>query len=336
LLLPVWLIALPNALPIITAGFPIEKREAVQATIYWLLPHYFINGANLLAYGVLQAKARYVANGLIPCVTPIATMVVLLATGASGSLALAISLVLGTSLEFVCLLITLYQVGYLRIPGATEFQGLRNIARSVLILLPGTTIIALGPVVDQAIAATMGEGTNAALSYGLKLPTALQGVLSTAIAITALSYFAREVGHRNFTYCLNSLDKLTRWLIVSASTITLPLILFSEHIVALLFQRGAFDSAATAIVSPIQVAYFFQLPVALVSVLGLKTLAALGCNALISAYATGAVMLQALLVYLLGMRYGAPGIAWAATIVSAVLALASVLTARYVLKRLST
>ena len=87
--------------------------------------------------------------------------------------------------------------------------------------------------------------------------------------------------------------------------------------------------------APIQLAYFAQLPFALVAMLGAKALVALGHNGLMSACTTVAVLLQGTLAYGLGMRYGPTGIAWAATLVSALLATASYLTARLTLHRLS-
>ncbi len=78
-----------------------------------------------------------------------------------------------------------------------------------------------------------------------------------------------------------------------------------------------------------------QLPFALIAMLGVKVLAALGRNGLMSTYTTVAVCLQCTLAYGLGIRYGAMGIAWAATLVSALLAAVSYLTARINLHRLS-
>jgi putative peptidoglycan lipid II flippase len=189
-------------------------------------------------------------------------------------------------------------------------------------------------VIEQAIAASMGEGTNAALGYGLKLPAALQGILLTAIGITALPYFANQLGQNQAAYCLHSLDKLTSWLLAGGMLLATPLVIFSSEIVTLLYQRGAFDAAAANQVAPIQLAYFLQLPFAIVAMLGVRALAALGCEARISAYTAVAVILQGALGYGLGVRYGAAGIAWAATLVSALIAIAYFLTARAALRRL--
>lgn len=336
LVLPFWLWALPKTLPWLASGFPPEKRMALETALYWLVPYYFLNAFNLLGYGVLQAKGRYLMNGLLPAATPLVIMFVLLAWGGRNWEVLVVSLVLGSATETLMLLATLYwpkRGGRLALVGRLSIRATQPVILASLALLPGTVMLTIGPVVEQAIAAALGEGTNAALAYGYKLPAALQGILVTAIGITALPYFARELAQPE--YCLHSLDKLARWLLVGGALLVLPLGLASAEIVSLLYQRGAFDAAATQRVAPIQVAYFAQIPFALLSMLGVKAMTALGLNGLISVYTALAVLIQVALAYALGTRYGPSGIAWAATLVSVLLAVAALLTARRTLMKLS-
>jgi putative peptidoglycan lipid II flippase len=336
-LLPLWLMLLPNVLPWLASGFSPEKRKGLEEALFWLIPYYFLNGMNLLGYGVMQAKGRYLINGLLPSVTPIFIIIILLISGPSADWhTLVTALVIGTTGECVVLLIVLHRSKELVMPRSMDMLGLKSIVKTSLALLPGTIMLAMGPVVEQALAASMGEGTNAALGYGFKLPAALQGILLTAIAITTLPYFANQLGKNRAAYCLHSLVKLTRWLFLGGLLLVIPLSIFSSEIVALLYQRGAFNAAATSRVAPIQFAYFVQLPFALVAMLGMKVLAALGSNRLLSIYTIVAVLLQGVLAYVFGMHYGATGIAWSATLVSALLAITYFLTARSTLHRLST
>lgn len=335
-LLPIWLWALPYALPWLASGFSLEKRQALETALYWLIPYYFLNGFNLLGYGVLQAKGRYLVNGLLPTATPVVIILALLVWGAVGDWkALVVSLVIGSAIESLLLLATLYRHGQFGFQYRLDIKGINPIMMSSLALLPGSIMLTVGPVIEQAIAAAMGEGANAALAYGYKLPSALQGILLTAIGITALPYFARQLGQNDSAYCLHSLNKLALWLMAGGVLLILPLSFFSSDIVGLLYQRGAFDAGATTRVAPIQFAYFMQIPFALVAMLGIKVLAALKLNWLTSAYTAIAVLLQAVLAYALSARFGISGIAWAATMVTALLAAASFFTARLTLLKLS-
>lgn len=335
-LLPIWLWAMPYALPWLASGFSIEKTQALETALYWFIPYYFLNGFNLLGYGVLQAKGRYIVNGLLPTVTPVVIILALLIWGATGDWkVLVVSLAIGSTIESLLLLVNLYRHGHLSFPHRSDIKGVETIMVSSLALLPGTIMLTVSPVVEQAIAAAIGEGANAALAYGYKLPSALQAILLTAIGITALPYFARQLGQNESAYSLHSLNKLAFWLMVGGGLLIFPLSFFSSDIVALFYQRGAFDAAATTRVAPIQFAYFIQIPFALVAMLGVKVMAALKLNWLTSAYTAIAVLLQAILAYELSARYGISGIAWAATLVTALLAATSFLTARLTLLKLS-
>lgn len=335
-LLPIWLWALPYALPWLASGFSLEKRQALETALYWLIPYYFLNGFNLLGYGVLQAKGRYLTNGLLPTATPVVIILALLVWGAAGDWkVLVVPLAIGSAIESLLLLVALYRHGQFGFLHRLDIKGINPITLSSLALLPGSIMLTIGPVIEQAIAAAMGEGANAALAYGYKLPSALQGVLLTAIGITALPYFARQLGQNDSAYCLHSLNKLALWLMAGGALLILPLSFFSSDIVGLLYQRGAFDTAATTLVAPIQFAYFMQIPFALVAMLGVKVLAALKLNWLTSVYTAIAVLLQAFLAYVLNARYGISGIAWAATLVTALLAASSFFTARLTLLKLS-
>ena len=335
-LLLLWLWVLPRALPWLASGFDAEKRQALEAAVLWLVPYYFLNAFNLLGYGVLQAKGRYLANGLLPAATPLATMVVLLAWGGTGWEILVVSLALGSAIETLLLFAALFRPGQAArfvMPRRLGIKAIEPLILSGIALLPGTVMLTVGPVVEQAIAAGLGEGTNAALAYGYKLPGALQGILVTSIGITALPYFSRQLAQP--AYCLHSLNKLALGLVLGGTLIVLPLGLFSTEIVGLLYQRGAFDAASTQRVAPVQMAYFAQIPFALLAILGVKTMAALGLNGLVSAYTVFTVLVQVALAYALGTRFGPSGIAWAATLVSALFAASTLLTARATLVKLS-
>jgi putative peptidoglycan lipid II flippase len=331
-MLPIWMVLVPNVLPWLASGFSPEKRHELEVALYWLTPYYFFTGLNLLGYGALQARGRYLANGLLPAVTPLTSIVILLMAGAMRDWhVLTTALVVGTALECAALHYTLRRAGQIAKP---QWSTVAPVITASLMLLPGTFMVSVGPVIEQAIAASMGEGTNAALGYGLKFPVAIQGMLVTAVGITALPYFASQLAQNRAAYCLHSLTKLTWLLLAGGLVVAIPLAVLSDEIIMLLYQRGAFDSAATERVAPIQLAYFAQLPFAIVAMLGLKALAALSREGLLSVYVSFGVVLQCALAYMLGIHFGPVGIAWAATVVSGVLAIVCFLTARATLHRL--
>ena len=66
-----WLVILPWVMGIVAHGFDTAKQTAVRDMFLWLIPYYFLNGLNLIGYGVLQADKRFLSSAILPvCNTP--------------------------------------------------------------------------------------------------------------------------------------------------------------------------------------------------------------------------------------------------------------------------
>ncbi len=326
--LPVWFLLLDQLLPLLAVGFAPDKLLQLKQALWWLIPYYLFNGLNLLGYGVLQASQKFVLNGFLPVLTPLATILfVLLHAPSDDWMVLVTALNVGAAAELLVINIVLFRARLLALPTycraelATVFRGARS-------LLPGTLVLAVSPVAEQSIAASMGSGAIAALGYGYRLPAALSGVLVTAIGITVLPAFARLLAEGQQSYCRHSLEKAGRWLLLAGLLLACVLALLSDTIVTQLYQRGAFDVAASARVIPIQQVYFFQLPFALIAMLALRTLAALGRNSAVSLLIMATAVIQIALAWSLGQVLGPMGIACAATTASMFTAVAAFVWAR--------
>lgn len=333
-LLPIWLLVLPWLFPLLVSGFAAAKQAELLFALYWLIPYYFLNAVNLLGYSALQANRRYFASGMLPLATPVITILIVVLAGAGGGWRpLVVALVAGTATETLMLLVALYRAGHIARPRIYNFPAFGAVVRHGLALIPGTFMTAVGPAAEQAIAASLGVGTNATLGYGYKLPSALMSLSVTAMGIIALPYFAEQIAQQRFEYCLHSLNRIAYGALLVGIALALPCGWFSEEIVAALYQRGAFDYDSVLRVAPVQVAYFAQIPFALVAMLGARTLSALGRNGLVSVYTVCVLAFQIALAYILGVRFDAFGIALAAAFGYAVLAALSFTSARRALKR---
>lgn len=333
--LPFWLVFLHHSLPWIASSFSPEKLIGLESALYYLIPYYFFNAINLLAYGVLQAKRHFLANGLLPALTPLSIMPLVYFFGDSGDWkVLAIALMVGALAECIWLHVRLFKSGLLVRPKLFNNVQLSQLSTASIALLPGSFMLGIGPLIDQAIAGSLGTGAISALAYGYRLPAALNGILIAAIGITILPYFSSLLSQKEVHYCLHSFHRLTLWLLIGSFILIIPFVIGSDSIVQLLYQRGAFTSNATEIVMPIQQVYLMQLPFALISMLCIRTLIATENNKIVSILSGVAVLIQAGLAWWLGMEYGALGIALAAMIVSTLLAASSFIYARLCLRTL--
>ncbi|MGD9637488.1 MAG: murein biosynthesis integral membrane protein MurJ [Alphaproteobacteria bacterium] len=320
-------------LPFLASGFSPEKITLLKKALFLLIPYYFFNGINLLAYGVMQSQGRFWLNGLLPITTPIvAILIIFFQMDKTVWEVLVWALVIGTALEFVVLNLILIKDKMIALVKLGKVIK-KDIYIGILAILPGYVVFSLGQLIERSIAASLSSGTVAALGYGYRLPTAIYGILVTAVGITVLPYFSAMIGAKNFSYCMHSLKKITVILFLSGLALASVLFFLSDFIIFIFYRRGAFDDAASIIVSPIQKAYFMQIPFALIAILGTKALAAMRMNGTISILTIISVAIQAYLSFKLGALLGGQGIAWATTIGSASLALCSISVVYLALKR---
>ena len=114
-------------------------------------------------------------------------------------------------------------------------------------------------IVDQIMAVLAGPGSVAAVSFGNRLSL---GLISIAAVIWVVLYpvFSRLVNQQNFSQLRQQLFQSATLILVVGLPICILIAYFSPEITRLLFERGEFDSAATEIVSRIQMFYVLHIP----------------------------------------------------------------------------
>lgn len=326
ILLILWIALMPFLQQVLASGFSEARQELLWSAMLWLVPYYFMSGVNLLGYGYLQIRRKYFANGIIPILTPL-TVLIIVSIGRDHANALPLlisSIVVASVLETMSLVMLIRSLGIRIREGMQISEGARekvsNIVRGSLHLLPGAAIMALSPVIDQSLAATLTEGSNAALAYGNKLSAAIQGVLTSALGITVLPFFASQLEERGPRYCLDSLKRLSLLVGVAGLTVAVPLMLISEPLVEFLYVRGAFTIEDARIVAPIQSIYMLQIPLTMIIMLCTRVVIVQGGHLLISLLTLATVSIQLLAALALKEVYGSLGIAIAATATNVLIA----------------
>src|SRR5262249_43669983 len=145
------------------------------------IPYYYLNGVNLLGYGVLQSRRAFLRAALIPIATPAVTMLLVAMRGADLGVLIG-ALTMGTAAETVLIWVLLW-VSRARATALAPpaRHGMREFAWGTAILVPGALIAALTPVIEQTLASGLGRGAISALGYAAKLPATLNTLLTTAV-----------------------------------------------------------------------------------------------------------------------------------------------------------
>jgi peptidoglycan biosynthesis protein MviN/MurJ (putative lipid II flippase) len=309
-----WLALLPLTLTFVGHGLSLEQRATVTSAVRWLGPYFLLNGLNLVGYGGLQARKAFSASAAIPLVTPVATIVfVILQSPSLQVLVGAITAGTGVETLLIALLCVRRPIGAAW-RAAERAPWLRELARGTAHLLPGTVLTGLTPMIEQAIASTLGRGAISSLGYASKLPATINTLLVTAVGVTILPYFSELVASGKLAQCRTFFLRYAIILLGVGVAVLVVTSLVSEPFVRIAFQRGAFAPRDTVIVATLQQAYLWQVPGALVSILAVRFVAAFGRFKALAANQLVIVPLVGLLQWRLAASWGAAGVAFGTAI----------------------
>jgi len=177
-------------------------------------------------------------------------------------------------------------------------------------LLMGSTTL-----VDQSMAAILGSGSVSALSYGNKIVAFVLGVGSLGLSTAVFPHFCRMVAVSDWIGVRYTLKTYSRLVLVVTVPFTLILIYFSESIVRLVFERGAFTMADTRIVGQVQAFYLLQVPFYMLGITVVRLISSLKANIVLMKAAFVNLFSNIILNYMLMQWLGIAGIALSTAIV---------------------
>jgi putative peptidoglycan lipid II flippase len=159
------------------------------------------------------------------------------------------------------------------------------------------------------MAARLQPGSVAALAYGNRIISVVMGLVAVSLSAAVIPYFSEMVTRHQWEDCRHTLNTYTRLIAMLAIPVCLGLVFFSQPIVHLLFQRGAFTESDTNIVARVQLMYAFQIPFYAVGLIYIRLLTAMKRNDIVMFSAllnlTLDVILNIVCIHFLGL----PGIA---------------------------
>ena len=308
--LAAWVALLPGVLSVVGHGLTDAQRALVAGNVYRLIPYYYLNGINLLGYGVLQSRRAFLRAALIPIATPAVIMLLVAVRGADLGILIG-ALTVGTAIEAVLIWVLLRMSRPPLTAGAPPPRhALREFAWGTVILVPGALIAALTPVIEQTLASGLGRGAISALGYAAKLPATLNTLLTTAVGVTVLPYFSQRLSRGYDAATRAFFIRYIVALALAGTVIAALAVLLSEPFVRLAFQRGEFSPQNTQLVTALQQAYLWQLPGALVAIVAVRFVAAQGRYRALTVGNILTVPITGLMQWGLSSLFAAPGLAF--------------------------
>jgi putative peptidoglycan lipid II flippase len=319
---------------VVAHGFPPNKRAMTAELMIALAPFVVLDGLSGVYTAALNAKGRFVAAALVATIPPLVTLGAVATVAARlGVMTLVVGAVAGAALEALAALALVRAQGVRVMPAlAAPGPEAIGVLKAFAILSGGGALMGANTVVDQAMAASAGPGSVAALGFGAKVPAAVLGLAGLALSTTTLPHYAELAAARRWVEMGPALRRhATRIALVSAG-IALALAAVSLPLTRLLFERGSFTPEDTMRVAVVQALYAMQIPGFLVGIVAARYLNALGRDRTIASVGAMNFVLNTLGNWLFLRWLGLPGIALSTALVYTVAAVTLLVLCRRALR----
>ncbi|XP_039133140.1 probable lipid II flippase MurJ isoform X3 [Dioscorea cayenensis subsp. rotundata] len=251
-------------------------REMAMTQLKLMIPCILVAGSLGIGFGCLTAEGDDLLPSLSPSITSIAIMIscavyVLLnqscANGVNNVLS-GVYIACGTSMGSLLQLITQqaliqhktgqksYSISW------KDFFKNKHVHELFFLMIPAilsSGLLQITSLTDLYFSSFV-PGAAAALTYAHLLAMAPMGILSSIIVLPVVPIFARHVERCSWVSLKESLLKIILLSMVVSLPITCAICVLARPLANLVFQRFAFDSAASAFVSSLLVCYSISSP----------------------------------------------------------------------------
>jgi putative peptidoglycan lipid II flippase len=246
-----WLGARPLVTHILAPGFAPQQQTLTVSLMRTMLFAPVLFGMSGLVMAILNARQHFVLPALAPSLLNIALILaVLLLAPRMGIRALALGYLGGAVLHLTAQLPMLRRVGaQLRPNISLRESGTREVLRLMAPRVLGLAVVQLNFMVNINIGSLLGQGAVSALNYAWRLMLLPHGILAQAVATAAFPTFAEQAAKGEGGPLRSAVATTLRSLFFLTIPAALGLVALGEPLVALLFQREAFQTTSTEAVT---------------------------------------------------------------------------------------
>ena len=243
---------------ILASGFSDEALTlATKLTKITLLNLLFLS-INACFTSLLQVNEDFIIPSILGLFFNLPMIIYLLIFGKNDIVGLTIANVIGNFLRVIVQVPSLLNHGYkFKFFINLKDKRLHEILILILPVIIGAGSNSLNMIVDKKIASSLSVGSISALDYGQKLIVFINTIITTSISSVAYPIMAnmRNSGdNRGFT---ETLKKSIIYLAILLIPITIGILIFSRHIVQIVYGRGQFDEYAVKLTTSALVGYGF-------------------------------------------------------------------------------
>ena len=299
-------------------GIHLAKLNLARGMLAVMAPILPLSAVSNVWRSVLNAEMRFGAAAFSPVLTPLTAIAFLYLANRWGIIVLAWGSTFGMLAEVIVLALALRRARIPVLPRWTRAAGApRGAQRQYGALVASNLAMKGSTLVDQTAAALLGHGSISILNFGTRLTGVLLTIGPAALSTTVLPHFSRMNAGGLRTKLKRA---LVTYLVAGAAVmaaLTAILIWYSEPIVRIAFQRGAFTADDAHRVAFVQSCSLLQAPFAVALMVLSRFVASIKASSILLLVSFMGLGLNAALDYILMRRYGVAGIALSAAVVQA-------------------
>jgi putative peptidoglycan lipid II flippase len=252
----VMFLAAPYVMHLLAGHYGHDHLERIRffnetvAQLRTMSPLILIAGVIGITYGVLNVFNKIFWPSLSPAIASLAIIIALiLFPDKNSSMPLAIGTLIGAFGQLLAQAPQFFTCGLKYRFSLKAVKGLHSFFSMLWPVFIGTSIGQIIIYVDMCFCAGLGEGSWTAIINANRLVQLPLGVLITAMLVPVLPRFTAHASANRFDELKAEFRRSVSLLCFLAIPLTMILIVLPGPIIKLLFQRGAFDSNSTNLVT---------------------------------------------------------------------------------------
>lgn len=236
----------PIIIRLIGYGFGPNEKQLGIVMERLLVLLIFIDGSGILFRGILLSRKMFLHLYVAPIFVNITIILFLVFDMGLGIYVLVWGFLIGTLFKTIYMGIALHRAGfYFRTALPFDHIKMKSLWLLALPMLGSELIATSNLMVDQVMATQLSAGSVSTLRYAFRINDLPIQVVVMAISRAIFPFISEEASAGNH----EKLKKIYKYALIFLGFLTIPItcliILFSEDVVMILLNRGAFDIEAS-------------------------------------------------------------------------------------------
>jgi putative peptidoglycan lipid II flippase len=239
----------PWIVRLIAPGFSADKISLTIILTRIMFPYIFFVGLVALCMGILNVLGHFAAPALAPLLlnlSIIGSVFLISPSLTKPVIGLGIGVIIGGVLQLTLQLPVLLKKGFY-FSGKTKMihPGLIKVGKLIPPFILGSAVYQINILVGTLLGSLLDQGSVTYLYFADRLVQFPLGVFAIAMATAVLPSLSRQTATGDLEMLKDTFTQALNLVFFITIPATVGLIILREPIVALLFQRGEFDSQAT-------------------------------------------------------------------------------------------